>query len=78
MNEANMNPQPNKRMLLIITSAIDVVLSVIVLLIYFGFLPIDISGLGIPRGVIGVVGGVWFAGALAVLVYQWTRTDGIE
>jgi len=49
-----------------------------VLLIYFGFLHIDIAGLGIPRGWVGVIGGVWFAGALAVLVYQLTRTDGIE
>ena len=73
-----MNPQPNKRMLLIIVSAVDAALSGGVLLIYFGFLPIDISGLGIPRGVIGVIGGVWFAGALAVLVYQLTKTDASE
>jgi hypothetical protein len=70
-----MNDQPNKRMILIIASAVDVVLSAAVLLIYFGLLPIDISGLGIPRWVVGVIGGVWFAGALAVLVYQLTKTD---
>ena len=70
-----MNPQPNKRMLLIIVSAVDAVLSGIVLLIYFGFLPIDISGWGIPRWVIGAVGGLWFLGAIAVLVYQVTKTD---
>jgi hypothetical protein len=73
--EDEMDPQPNKRMILIIVSAIDVVLSGIVLLIYFGFLPIDISSWGIPRGVIGIIGGVWFAGAVAVLVYQLTKTE---
>ena len=73
-----MNPQPNKRMLLIIVSAVDAALSGIVLLIYFGFLPIDISSWGIPRWVIGLVGGLWFASALAVLVYQLTKTETSE
>ena len=72
------NSSQNRRRILILVSAIDAALSGIVLLIYFGFLPIDISGLGIPRGVIGVIGGMWFAGALAVLVYQLTKTDSIE
>ena len=70
-----MNPQPNKRTVFILVSTIDLVLSGIVLLIYFGFLPIDISGWDIPRWVVGLVGGVWFASALAVLVYQLTKTD---
>lgn len=70
-----MNSQLNKRMLLIIVSAVDAVLSGIVLLIYFGVLPVDISSWGIPRWVIGVVGGVWFLSAIAVLAYQLTKTD---
>ena len=70
-----MNSQPNKRVILILVSAIDAILSGIVLLIYFGLLPIDISGWGIPRWMIGSVGGLWFASALAVLVYQLTKTD---
>ena len=70
-----MNPPLNKRMLLIIVSAVDAVLSGIVLLIYFGFLPIDISSWGIPRWVIGAVGGLWFLAAIAVLFYQVTKTD---
>jgi len=65
-----MDIQPNKRTVLIIVSAIDSFLGSIVLLIYFGFLPIDISGWGIPRWVIGLVGGVWFLSAIAILVYQ--------
>ena len=73
-----MNSQPNKRMILIFVSAIDVLLSGIVLLIYFGFLPIDIASWGIPRSVIGVVGGLWFVAALAVLVYQLTKTETSE
>lgn len=69
------NRPPNKRLLLIIASAVDAVIAGILLLIYFGFLPVDISGLGIPRGVIGVIGGIWFFGALGILAYQLTKTD---
>jgi len=70
-----MNSQPNKRMLLIIVSAVDAALSGIVLLIYFGFLPVDISSWGVPSWVIGLVGGLWFVSALIVLVYQLTKAD---
>jgi hypothetical protein len=70
-----MNSQPNKRMLLIIVSAVDAALSGIVLLIYFGFLPVDISGLSVPRWVVGLVGGLWFVSTLIVLVYQLTKAD---
>jgi len=70
-----MDSQPSKRTILITVSAIDSVLGGIVLLIYFGFLPIDISGWGIPRWVIGLVGGVWFLSAIAILVYQLTKTN---
>lgn len=69
------NRPQTKRLLLIVASAIDAVIAGIVLLIYFDILPVDISGLGIPRGVIGVIGGIWFFGALGILAYQLTKTD---
>ena len=78
LDENHMNSQPNKRILLIIVSAVDAALSGIVLLIYFGYLPVDISSWGIPRWVIGLVGGLWFVSALIVLVYQLTKTKTIE
>jgi hypothetical protein len=68
----------DKRTVLIVAAAVDVVLSGIVLLIYFGLLPIDISSWDVPRWVIGVVGGVWFASAIGVLAYQLTKTDVSE
>ena len=73
-----MNHRRTKRRVFILASAIDTVLSGIVLLIYFDLLPIDISSWGIPRWVIGLVGGLWFVSALAVLVYQLTKTEAIE
>lgn len=73
-----MNEGSNKRTVFIIASAVDMILSGVVLLIYFGLLPVDISDWGIPRWVIGLIGGVWFAGSLAVLVYFLTKTDVSE
>jgi hypothetical protein len=73
-----MNPKPNKRILLIIVSAVDVLLSGFILLIYFGFLPVDISSWGVQPWFIGLVSGLWFISALAVLVYQLTKTETIE
>jgi len=70
-----MNDQPNQRTIWIIASVMDAILSGIVLLIYFGLLPIDISEWGIPRWVIGVIGGVWFLSAVGFLVYQLTKTN---
>ena len=78
VEDNEMNSQPNKRMILIIVSAVDTILSGIVLLIYFGFLPVDISSLSAPRWVIGLVGGLWFLSALIVLAYQLTKTETIE
>ena len=70
-----MDDGQTRRKVLILASAIDVVLSGIVLLIYFGLFAVDVSGWGIPRWVIGLIGGIWFASAVAVLVYQLTKTD---
>ncbi|MEB2334403.1 MAG: hypothetical protein OZ914_08850 [Anaerolineaceae bacterium] len=70
-----MNNRSNKRAVIMIASATDLLFGGAILLIYFGILPVDISGWEVPRWVIGVIGGVWFAGSLAVLVYQLTKTD---
>ena len=70
-----MNDVQTRRKIMILVSAFDLVISGIVLLIYFGFLPIDISAWGIPRWVVGLVGGIWFLSTLGILTYQLTRTD---
>ena len=70
-----MNDVQTRRKIMILVSAFDLVISGIVLLLYFGLLPIDISAWGIPRWVVGLVGGIWFLSALGILTYQLTRTD---
>lgn len=73
-----MNDDQTKRKVLILVSAVDAFISGGILLIYFGFLPIDISSLGIQRWAVGLVGGLWFIASLAILTYQLTRTDVSE
>ena len=65
----------SKRTVFIIVSLIDALLGGVILLIYFGFLPVDLPSLGIPRWIVGVVGAIWFMSALGFLAYQVTKTD---
>ena len=69
---------PNKRIALIIAGIADAIIGGTIVLIYFGVLPVNISGWGIPRWIIGLIGGVWFLGAVGFLAYQLTRTDSAE
>lgn len=73
-----MDSNSNKRTILIIAGAVDAFIGAIILLIYFDFLPIDISGWGISRPVIGLIGGAWFFAALGFLAYLLFRTDSPE
>ena len=73
-----MKNQPNKRTILIIVCAMDAFFGAVIILIYFGLFPVDISAWGIPRWVVGVVGGIWFFSAFALLMYQLTKTDPPE
>ncbi|MFT3892140.1 MAG: hypothetical protein QM730_10945 [Anaerolineales bacterium] len=73
-----MNDPKSKRKLIIIVSAVDAFISGILLLIYFGFLPVDLSKLGIQNWFIGLFAGIWFLVSISILTYQVTRTDGQE
>lgn len=66
------------RIVLMISSALDSLLGAIVLLLYFGILPFDISGWEIPRWIIGAVGAMLFFSGIAIFTYISTRTDASE
>jgi len=68
----------SKRTVFIIVGLIDTVIGGIILLIYFGILPVDVSSLGIPRWIVGVLGAIWFMSAVAFLAYQLTKTNVSE
>lgn len=72
------NSSQNKRQIIIIVSAIEVLVSAAILLTLFGFFPIDISGLDIPRSTVGIAAGLWFVSSLAILIYMLTKRDTSE
>jgi len=75
----NNNPSTiSKRTVFIIVGLIDTVIGGIILLIYFGILPVDLSSLGIPRWIVGILGAIWFMLALGFLAYQLSKTDVSE
>ena len=71
----NPSPQRNKRLTFLVMGLIDAILGGTLLLVWFGIPPIDLSGLGIPRWIVGVVGAVWFFPGLAIFAYQFTRLN---
>lgn len=68
------SPARTRRLVFIIVSLTDTLLGGLVLLVYFGFLPVDLAALEIPRWAVGVFGALWFFSGLGILAYQLTRT----
>jgi hypothetical protein len=66
---------PNTRFVIIIASAIDCILSGILIAIYFGAIPVDISGWGISSSVLGVIGSAWFLISVMMLFSQLIKKD---
>jgi ABC-type multidrug transport system permease subunit len=67
-----MDNQNTKQTVFMISSAMDALLGVIALLIYFGVIPLDLD---IPRWIIGIIGGILFFSGVAVFTYFFTRTE---
>jgi hypothetical protein len=68
----------NMRLVFMLASAVDVLLGAAALLIYFGILPVDISGWGVPGWIFGFVGGVLFFSGIGVFTYFSTKSDAHE
>ncbi|GJQ34796.1 MAG: hypothetical protein JETCAE01_08060 [Anaerolineaceae bacterium] len=67
-----------KRTALLIASGMDILIGALGLLLYFGFIPLDIDGLGIPRWIAGMVGAALFFSGLAVFAYNFSRPGSPE
>ncbi len=73
-----MNQDNNKNTILLMAGIVDAVISGAVLLIYFGVIPVDISNWGISRSMVGIIGGIWFIAAVAMLAYYLPKKGNIE
>ena len=61
-----------KRIVFMISGAIDALLGGVALLIYFGVISVDLD---IPNILIGIIGGILFFSGVAMFTYFFTRTD---
>ncbi|RJP53752.1 MAG: hypothetical protein C4557_04250 [Anaerolineaceae bacterium] len=68
----------NKRIVFMVSGAMDSLLGAAALLLYFGVLPFDISSWGIPRWIIGLIGAVLFFSGIAVFTYFLSKPDTSE
>jgi hypothetical protein len=73
-----MNNKNTKRTALLIASGMDILLGALGLLLYFGFLPLDLDAMGIPRWMAGVVGAALFFTGLAVFAYNISAPDSSD
>jgi len=70
-----MNGQNNKRKVLILAGASDVLIGTAIALIGLGFFHVDISSFGIPPWAAIVIGGVIFASGAWMLIHNYSRVD---
>ena len=73
-----MDGRSTKRTVMLIASAADIFIGALGLLSYFGLLPFDLDGFGIPRWAAGLIGGVLFFSGVAVFAYSLSAPDSTE
>ncbi len=71
----NNNPQRSRRLAMIISGAMDAVIGIAILLISFGFFPIDLDAMGIPVWAAWLVGGALFISGTWMVVYNYSRLE---
>lgn len=78
LEKQELSMESNKRIVFMVSGAMDSLLGAAALLAYFGVLPFDISDWGIPRWMIGLIGALLFFSGIAVFTYFLTRSDASE
>ncbi|MEO5887099.1 MAG: hypothetical protein ABIQ77_05490 [Anaerolineales bacterium] len=71
--DTNQTPEQRMRLIIMSVGAINALLGAVIVSIYFGLLPIDISYLDIPNWVIGVLGLTWFLSGVGVVAFTAMR-----
>ena len=74
MND-NQTPEQRIRLIFMSIGAINALIGAVIILIYFGLLPIDISYPAIPNWVIGVLGATWFLSGVGVVAFAAMRVN---
>jgi hypothetical protein len=74
MNE-NPHPDGTRRHVLIMIGATDAILGAAIVLIGFGFFPMDPGDYGIPVWVVLLVGGLIFTSGIWMMIYNYSSLD---
>ncbi|HLF74845.1 MAG TPA: hypothetical protein VI524_10895 [Anaerolineales bacterium] len=64
-----------RRIAFILSGVIDALIGAAILLIGFGFLPVDIAAYGLPRWLVILVGGFMFIMGAWVAAYNYSGLD---
>lgn len=68
-------PNKNKRIIFILSGATDALIGAVILLIGFGFLPVDIAAYGLPRWLVILVGAFMFSIGAWMVAYNYSRLE---
>ncbi|HEY5729104.1 MAG TPA: hypothetical protein VIS72_03580 [Anaerolineales bacterium] len=71
----NKNPYKTRRLALIFSGVMDTLLGAAILLVGFGFFPIDVADYGLPFWVVMLVGGVLFTTGVWMVIHNYSRLD---
>jgi len=71
----NQSPEQRIRLIFMSVGAINALLGAAIMLVYFGLLPINISYLGIPNWIIGILGITWFLSGVGVVAFAAMRVN---
>jgi hypothetical protein len=68
-------PNRNNRMVFILSGGTDALIGAIILLIGFGFLPLDVADYGLPPWLVILVGAFMFIAGAWMAGYNYSRLD---
>lgn len=71
----NQSPNRTRRIAFMLSGAIDAILGGILLLIGFGFLPIDVTEYGVQSWHVNLLGGVLFVLGAMTFAYNLSRLE---
>jgi hypothetical protein len=71
----NNSPNRTRRLAFVLSGATDALIGGILLLIGFGFLPVDVTDYGLQNWHLILLGGVLFATGMGFVVYNLSRWD---
>ena len=71
----NMPPNRARRLIFMLSGAVDALIGAVLLLIGFGFLPLDVTRYGVENWHMNLLGGVMFLLGVGTFVYNVSRLD---